>query len=170
MALGLLLGGALAAYLLFQVAVQFSGHELRSVGAAYGWAGQEGTLEVTDSVLPGLGDGGQQCLGVFRPAGGGPARTGVSLYPSGSCEEGRTEEARFVAGEDSWLTTTAHDRAYAGAGPGSGVGASVTALVLVNVFCLGLGLAFAQSSLGSGVVLLRRSRRRWRRWRAPSDT
>ncbi len=169
MALGLLLGCALVTYFLLQVAVQFSGHELRSVGAAYGWAGQEGALEVTGSVGVDFGSDERQCVGAFRPAGDGPVRTDVDLYLSGACEEGRTEEARLVPGEDTWLTTTTRDRAYADAGPGSGVGTSLVMLVLVNAFCLGLGLAFAQGCLGSGVVLLRRSRRRWRRWRAPSD-
>ncbi len=165
MALGVLLGGALAAYFLLQVAVQFSGHELRSVGAAYGWAGQEGTLEVTGSVSTGFGSNERRCVGVFRPAGNGPARTDVDLYLSGACEEGRAEEARFVPGQDTWLTTTARDRAYADAGPSSGVGASLLALVLVNAFCLGFGLLSALYSLSSGSVLLRR----WCRRRTPSD-
>ncbi|MFC9090343.1 hypothetical protein [Nocardiopsis dassonvillei] len=166
----MLLGSALAVYLLLQVAVQFSGHELRSVGAAYGWAGQEGVLEVSGSVGTGFGGNERQCVGVFRPAEEGPARTDVDLYLSGACREGRTEEARFLPGEDTWLTTTERDRAYADAGLGSGVATSIMALILVNAFCLGFGLLSALYFLSSGSVLFRRSRRRWRRWRAPSDT
>ncbi|MFD3688601.1 hypothetical protein ACFWTE_27715 [Nocardiopsis sp. NPDC058631] len=168
-AFGVLLGGALVTYLLLQVAVQFSGHELRSVGAAYSWAGQEGTLEVTGSHID-HGSGEQQCVGTFRPAESGPARTDVDLYLSGTCEEGGTEEVRLVPSEDTWLTTTERDRAYADAGLGSGIGSSVTTLVFVNAFCLGFGLLSALYSLSSGALLLRRLRRRWRQWRAPSAT
>ncbi|PDP84569.1 hypothetical protein CQJ94_28005 [Glycomyces fuscus] len=155
------LASAVLACVLIPASVRFSGHELRALGAAYGWTGQEGVLEVTESVP--LGDGGSLCLGVFRPADDGPVRTGVHLYLSGPCEAGRLEAARLVPGEPTWMLTTEQDRAYADAGPGSGVPASILGFVLVNLFCLGLGLVFAQGALVLGTALLRRAWLRLRR-------
>lgn len=158
------LASAALACALIPVSVRFSGHELRALGAAYGWAGQEGVLEVTESVP--LSDGGSLCLGVFRSADDGPVRTGVHLYLSGPCEPGRLEAARLVPGEPSWMLTTEPDRAYADAGFGSGVTTSILGFVLVNLFFLGFGLVFAQAASVLGTALLRRA---WLRRSAPPE-
>lgn len=155
---------AVLSCVLVPASVQSFGHELRALGAAYGWTGQRGVLEVTESVP--LSDGGSLCLGVFRPVDDGPAQTDVRLYLSGPCEAGRLEVARFVPGQRSWVLTTEQDRAYADAWPGSGVGTSVLVL-LINLFCIGLGLTFAQGALGLGTALLRRSWLRLRRGARP---
>lgn len=159
------LASAALACVFIPVSVQFSGHELRALGAAYGWAGQEGVLEVTESVP--LSEGGSLCLGVFRAVDDGPVRTGVHLYLSGPCEAGRLEAARLVPGEPSWILTTEQDRAYADAGLGSGVTTSILGFVLVNLLFLGLGLVFAQGALVLGTALLRRTWLRRRRGAPP---
>ncbi len=159
------LASAALACVLIPLSVRFSGHELRALGAAYGWTGQEGVLEVTESVP--LSEGGSLCLGVFRSADGGPVRTGVHLYLSGPCGAGRVEAARLVPGEPSWILTAERDRAYADTGFGSGVAISVLVFVLVNLFFLGLGLVFAQGASALGTALLRRAWLRRRRGAPP---
>ena len=65
--------------------VRFSGHELRALGAAYGWSGREGVLEVTESVL--LDDEGHLRRGVVA---GISTRPGPEIGCGWRIDPGRT--------------------------------------------------------------------------------
>lgn len=141
----------------FSVVYEVSGHGVRSVGAAYGRAGEPGTLTVTGETRTGGRTSGRRCVGTFVPAGGGPAVTDVHVDVGGDgCTVGRTEPARFVPGRDGWLNTEP-DRAF---GRSAGAGGMIVALVLVDVFCGLLGLLFAVFAYAFGRSLVTGPRRR----------
>ncbi|TDE27873.1 hypothetical protein [Actinomadura sp. 6K520] len=143
----------LLGYFFFSVVYELSGHGGRSVGAAYGWTGEEGTLTVTGEERRSSGgrSSKKQCVGTFASADGGLVRAGVDVHLSGDCATGRTEEAWFVPGDDSWLHS-GRDSAYDGSGAGSG--GLIGALVFVNLFCGLLGLVCVVFLWGFGRELV----------------
>ncbi|MFV2178162.1 hypothetical protein ACFHW2_23480 [Actinomadura sp. LOL_016] len=150
----LLVLSTLLASFFFSVNYELSSHGGRTVGAAYGWTGEKGSLTVTGEARGGGRTSGRKCVGTFAPARGGPIRPGVDVHVSGrGCEIGRTEKARFVPGYDSWLRTE-RDGAYDESG--AGAGGLLVALVLVNLFCGVLGLVCAVFALGIVRELVRR--------------
>jgi hypothetical protein len=143
----------LLGFFFFSVVYELSGHGGRSVGAAYGWTGEEGTLTVTGEERRSSGgrSSKKQCVGTFASADGGLVRAGVDVHLSGDCTTGRTEEAWFVLGDDSWLHS-GRDSAYDGSGAGSG--GLIGALVFVNLFCGLLGLVCVVFLWGFGRELV----------------
>lgn len=144
---------AAASFFLFSVAYQVSTEGVRSVGAAYGWTGEKGTLTVTGDERKRRGNGrtaGRQCLATFTPADGRPPRTGVAAHVS-DCEKGRTAQARFVPGDDGWFRSE-RDGVYDTSGAGA-VG-WIIAIIFVDLFCGLVGLASAVFAYGFGRELL----------------
>ncbi|MEV5824227.1 hypothetical protein AB0L25_01475 [Spirillospora sp. NPDC052242] len=153
---GLVISVLLACFF-FSVVYEVSSHGGRSVGAAYGRAGEPGTLTVTGEKRVGGRTSGRQCVGTFVPAGGGPPVTDVHVDVSGNgCAVGRTERARFVPGYDSRLHTEP-DKAF---GRSAGAGAMIVAIVFVDVFCGLVGLLFAVFAYAFGRSLRTGARRR----------
>ncbi|MGW9348651.1 hypothetical protein [Nocardiopsis flavescens] len=154
---------AAVAYFFLAVGVQLAGHELRALGAAYGWSGEAGRVTVTHEEVRHSRSTTRICFGTFE-SDGGAVREGVQVQSSRGCEPGRVADVRWVPGEDTWLTTTTADRVYEDAGFGSGAGTSLLLLVFMGLFCFGLGGLFAVGAVavGGGLaweVLLRAVRR-----------
>ncbi|MFD6095268.1 hypothetical protein ACFVWN_00215 [Nocardiopsis flavescens] len=161
--LGMLAASGLLAYFFLAVGVQLAGHELRALGAAYGWSGEAGRVTVTHEEVRHSRSTTRICFGTFE-SDGGAVREGVQVQSSRGCEPGRVADVRWVPGEDTWLTTTTADRVYEDAGFGSGAGTSLLLLVFMGLFCFGLGGLFAVGAVavGGGLaweVLLRAVRR-----------
>ncbi|WP_306369543.1 hypothetical protein [Nocardiopsis sp. CC223A] len=147
------------------IGVLVVGHEVRALGAAYGWSGESGRVTVTHEE----GSGNEtRCYGTYRPgedavreevlvysSGEDAVREEVLVYSSGECTPGRVADVRLVPGKDTWAATTTADRVYEDAGFGSGVGGSLVAVVLVGAFGFGLGglLGLGAAALLGGLVL-----------------
>ncbi|MFD0902205.1 hypothetical protein [Actinomadura sediminis] len=146
----------LLGYFFFSIVYEISWYGGRSVGAAYGWAGEPGTLTVTGERRgSGHRTSARQCVGTFLPAGGGPVRTDLRVEVSDGCTVGRTEKARFVPGYESRLRTEP-DRAF---GRSAGAAGTIVAIVLVDVFCGLLGVLSAVFAYAFGRSLLTGRRR-----------
>ncbi|CAL9600896.1 hypothetical protein SUDANB121_05451 [Nocardiopsis dassonvillei] len=143
--LGLAAVSALLAYFFLSVGLQFGGHEVRSLGAAYGWAGEAGRVTVTHEAQVRKE---RRCYGVFDPVDG-PLREGVRVYSSHGCTPGRVADARLVDGERTRVSTSLEDRAYEEGAPGGVVG-SVLLLVVIGLLCFGLGGLFGLGALVVG--------------------
>lgn len=148
--LGLVAVSGLLAYFFLAVGVQFGGHEVRALGAAYGWAGEAGRVTVTHEAQVRRE---MRCYGTFDP-GDGPAREGVWFHSSHGCTPGRVVGARLVDGEETWVSTTLEDRAYEVGAPG-GVFGSVLLLLVIGLLCFGLGGLFGlgAAAVGGGLAL-----------------
>ncbi|WP_017557735.1 hypothetical protein [Nocardiopsis baichengensis] len=118
--------------------------------AAQGRAGEVGTVTVTGErrVASGRGASRVQCLGTFTPKGDGPARTDVDVHvPEAECVQGRSQDARFVEGDD-FLIETRMSAYVPGATPAGRFYTLAAPLLLIDgVFGL-FGLACAVFTFG----------------------
>lgn len=137
---------AVLAYFLLAVGVQVVGHEVRALGAAYGWSGESGRVTVTHEERV---RNETYCYGTYE-SGEDTVREGVRVHSSGECTPGRVADVRSVPGRDTWVTTTAADRVYEDAGFGSGAGVSLVLVVFIGVFCFGLGGLFGLGAVAVG--------------------